>query len=434
MSDKENIDNIEIRSNEVTEILGATPSRVLRMGISSVLGVVLVIFIGSWFFKYPNIINSKITLTTQNPPAFLLAKSNGKITHLFVENNQIVEENEIIAIIENPTNYNDLLYLDSIIDTLVSFRSFNDDVNLMLGELQPYFSLFLKNIKDYKHSIKLNYYFKKIEAVKERKKDYQDYYNCLLEQKKIKNKELSISKSQFERDLELYKDSIYSKAEFEKSEKLFLKEKLSLKNAITNLVNTQITINELNQQIIELNSQKTKEFQEKKIAIEETLDNLKGQINKWKQSYLILSPIKGKVTFTNIWSKHQNIKINDIVATVIPINKTNIIGKIEIPVNGVGKVKLGQKVNIKLSNFPYMEFGLLKGYIKSISLVPFTNQNQLFYTADVDIDDNLISNYGKHLKFTHKMTGTAEIFTDDIRLIERFFNPLKALWKNNQTN
>ena len=41
----------------------------------------------------------------------------------------------------------------------------------------------------------------------------------------------------------------------------------------------------------------------------------------------------------------------------------------------------------------------------------------------------LAKHYGKTLKFSQEMTGTAEIITDDIRLLERFFNPLKSIWK-----
>ena len=43
----------------------------------------------------------------------------------------------------------------------------------------------------------------------------------------------------------------------------------------------------------------------------------------------------------------------------------------------------------------------------------------------------LAKHYGKTLKFSQEMTGTAEIITDDIRLLERFFNALKSIWKKN---
>lgn len=81
--------------------------------------------------------------------------------------------------------------------------------------------------------------------------------------------------------------------------------------------------------------------------------------------------------------------------------------------------------------FQYMKFGLLQGKIKSFSLTPTRTQNGSFYTAEIEMPDTLISNYGKHLKFSQEMTGTAEIITDDIRLLERFLNPLKSIWKKN---
>jgi hypothetical protein len=29
------------------------------------------------------------------------------------------------------------------------------------------------------------------------------------------------------------------------------------------------------------------------------------------------------------------------------------------------------------------------------------------------------------------MTGVAEVITDDVRLLERFLNPIRSLWKKN---
>jgi len=180
-----------------------------------------------------------------------------------------------------------------------------------------------------------------------------------------------------------------------------------------------------------LQLQESKEQSRQQIAIEEALQNLKSQIKQWKQRYLIISPIEGKVTFTKIWSKNQNVQTGEIVVTIIPTKATNIIGKIQIPAIGVGKVKLGQTVNIKFDNFPYMEFGLLRANIKSISLIPIQTEKGAIYTAEVEIPNTLISNYGKHLKFSQEMTGTADIITDDIRLLERFLNPLKSIWRKN---
>jgi HlyD family secretion protein len=78
-----------------------------------------------------------------------------------------------------------------------------------------------------------------------------------------------------------------------------------------------------------------------------------------------------------------------------------------------------------------MEYGLLKCSINSISLIPTETSNGIMYTAEILMPDMLISNYGKQLKFSQEMTGTAEIITDDVRLLERFLNPIKSVWRKN---
>ncbi len=112
----------------------------------------------------------------------------------------------------------------------------------------------------------------------------------------------------------------------------------------------------------------------------------------------------------------------------------NIIGRVEIPSVGVGKVKIGQNVNIKLDNFPYMEFGLLRGKVKSISLIPFITDNGLMYSAEIEIPETLITNYGTELQFSQNMSGLSEIITDDVRLLERLLSPLRSIWKKNVEN
>ena len=137
------------------------------------------------------------------------------------------------------------------------------------------------------------------------------------------------------------------------------------------------------------------------------------------------SPIDGTITFTKIWSVNQNVVTGDKVVTIIPEKTSKIIGKLTIPISGSGKVKTGQKVNIKLINYPYMEFGMIEGKIKSISLIPSDNT----YMAEVEFPEGLKTNYNKQIKFSQEMQGSAEIITADIRLIERLFNPIKSLFK-----
>lgn len=129
--------------------------------------------------------------------------------------------------------------------------------------------------------------------------------------------------------------------------------------------------------------------------------------------------------------KNQTVQAGQTVATIVPDAETEIIGKVTIPSTGVGKIKTGHPVNIKLDNYPHMEFGMLRANIKNISLVPIETENGIFYTSEIELPSDFTSNYGKQLHFSQNMTGVAEIITDDVRLLERFLNPIMSLWKKN---
>jgi len=100
-----------------------------------------------------------------------------------------------------------------------------------------------------------------------------------------------------------------------------------------------------------------------------------------------------------------------------------LLGKALLPIQRSGKVKVGQRVIIRFLNFPDQEFGIVTGMVHSVSLVPAENN----YLIEIALPDGLTTNYQKMLPITYEMKASAEIVTEDLRLIERFFLPLKRV-------
>lgn len=75
---------------------------------------------------------------------------------------------------------------------------------------------------------------------------------------------------------------------------------------------------------------------------------------------------------------------------VIPTETKSYLGKIKAPALNSGKIKIGQNVNIRLSNYPDREFGMLNGVIKTISLTPDKDNNLLI---DVELPKGLKTSY-----------------------------------------
>ena len=102
-----------------------------------------------------------------------------------------------------------------------------------------------------------------------------------------------------------------------------------------------------------------------------------------------------------------------------------------LPVARSGKVKMGQKVNIRLDNFPENEYGILRGIVQNISLVPAQSGEFVYYTVEIDLPDRLITTYKKELPCLPNMQGQADIVTEDISLLERFILPIKKILSEN---
>ncbi|HBX52085.1 MAG: hypothetical protein A2275_04610 [Bacteroidetes bacterium RIFOXYA12_FULL_35_11] len=429
MNNSDEIKKIQIRSEEVQEILGQTPAWIIRKGILIIFIIFLLLLTGSYFFSYPEIIPARIVVITKNPPVSIVAKSNGKITGIFVTDNQVIESNTVLGLIENPSNFKDVLSLKQSLDSLMPFISSYDTLHLVrfknnysLGDLQASFGCFLKTYGDYINFLRLNFSKQKIISLSKQVNDYKNYYSKLVVQKDIQFNDFFITKKQYARDSSLCAKNVISVAEFEKAESTMLQKKYQYENANTVLANTQIQITQVEQQVLDMKIQAAEQKNKLQQAIKESYENLLSQVAAWEQAYVLKSPIKGKVTFTKIWTNNQDVMADDIVFTVVPMQKSEITGKVKLPVAGSGKVKAGQKVNIKIDNYPFREYGQLRGFIQNISLVTADNM----YVVEVSLADSLVTNYGKKLKFSQQMQGTAEIVTDDKSLLERIMEPVKA--------
>ena len=430
---QEELKNLNLRSEDVQEILNRPPRWIVRWGTTVILSIIVILLAGSWYFQYPDIVNSTIVVTTENPPAPIIARANGKIDQLFVRDNQKVEEGQVLAVIENTANYQDILELEEKLDAIPSdsLRQFLHsgilDDEYKLGGLQSEYATFLKKLEDYQHFMELNYHRQKIQSQQEELVKYENRYKTLLNQKQIAEQEYRLIQKQFSRDSALYARQVIAEAAFEKAESALLRKKYELEQSEISLSNTRIEISRIEQNILDLKLEYRQQLSELKIAIAEALDNLKASIKKWKHQYYLASPIQGTVTFTTFWSENQSVREGERVMTIVPRNQGEIIGKLTLSFRGAGKVKKGQRVNIKFSNYPYLEYGMVKGIVRSISMVPKDQS----YIVEVSLPDSLTTFYGKKLNFTQEMQGTAEIITEDKRLLEQVLKPIRFVFARN---
>ena len=422
---------IELRSEEFNEVLSTVPAWIIRWGITMTACVVLMLLVGSAVFKYPEIISSTVTLTGTTPVSAVVARSSGKLQELYVENNQKVKANALLAVIENPAKTEDIIRLkellqqaESNLDTIALVPS----GQLQLGSLQSLYSSFYLSMSEYRQFRELAYHLKKVDLVKVRIVKNEVYYTNMLKQKELSVAQAKIAHQQYARDSLLGVKGLVSKEAVEESYSRYLQSSLSAENMDRSLENLQIQLAQMKESLYDTEYQYLDQRNKLETQLRSLINQLRAEIDAWEINYALITPVDGEITLTQYWTNNQNVTAGNIVFNIVPTNQGEIIGKALLPTERSGKVRKGQKVNIRFSNYPDKEFGIVKGTVKNISLIPVVDgQNVKSYMVDIQLPNGLRTSYDKELPFLPEMEGQADIITEDISLLERFLMPIRKV-------
>jgi multidrug efflux pump subunit AcrA (membrane-fusion protein) len=420
--------DLQLRSEEVQDILSRTPNWMIRWGTILIFGIILMLFFVSWFIKYPDIVSTEIVITTTIPPEKLIARTTGKIEVILVHDKAIVLNNSPLAIIQNTANYKDVFLLKSIIEDYEEGNEFDFEKlkNAQLGDIENTYALF--HAAYIAHELNANLQPFQVEGNAQNSESVQirERLNILQEQKYINESELQLQKNDVSRYETLFNKGVISAQDFENRKLAYLQAQKSYKNLLTSIsqLKSSLIDNGRNRKGTKISG--TKEEVTLERSKTQSLYQLKKVIKDWELAYVLKSSVAGKVTFLQIWTENQTITAGDNVFSVIPTIEKGYIGKLKAPALNSGKIRMGQQVNIRLANYPDREFGILKGVVKNISLVPDKDGNLLI---DVSLSKGLETSYHKIIPFQQEMKGSAEIVTEDLRLAERLLYQFRELFK-----
>lgn len=408
------------------DTLGKVPNGIPQRFVWIISAIFVVFFILSFIFRYPDTINAPVTITSTNPPIHLIARQSGRIQNLFVTNNESVKKYSPIAIIENSANTQDVYNLSDKIAFCLSanlqkWDSLFQGFHPQLGDINQTYSFFKEALHSYTTFYAVNYYPQKINVTEKQITTMKEYKKIMSKQLILKKEEFFLNKVDFSRDSLLHKNGLLSTSNYENSKIKYIQSQnnyIAMEGTLKNIDNQ---INILDETILDLKLQEEEKKNNLNANLMEAFENLKNAIDAWKINYVLITPIDGKVIFTTIWSVNQNVRNGDIAFTVISNNKNELIGKALLPTMRAGKVKIGQRVKIKLNNYPEVEFGSIPGIVHNISEIPINNN----YTIEIKFPNGLQTTYNKKLPIDLELTGDAIIITEELKLIERLFLPIK---------
>lgn len=422
-------DGLKIYSEEVRDVLSDPPKAILRWGSSILLGFVTLLFFLSWFIKYPDIVAAPIVITTNIPPEKIFAKTSGKIEAILVQDKASVHENAPLAIIQNSADYKEVLKLSLDLSKGEEIRTaeiIKKYKTANLGEVQQAFSLFEKECIANDLNQELQPYQVQANAQNAESIQIVARLNILQQQKSLNESELYLQKKDVNRHEALFDKGIISAQDFDNKKLGYIQSEKNYRNLLSSIsqLKSSLIDNVSNSKSSKISG--TKENVTLESSQTQSFYNLKKVIKDWELAYVLKSSVSGKVSFLQIWTANQSITAGESVFAIIPTLEKGYIGKLKAPALNSGKIKFGQHVNIRLTNFPDSQYGMLQGVIQNISLTPDKDGNLLI---DVVLPKKLETSYHKTITFQQEMIGSAEIVTEDLRLIERLLYQFRDVFR-----
>ena len=421
---------VEHKSEEVQAIIDRMPTYWVKWVVLCVAVLISVIFILGFAIKYPDTVDGQVSITAQLAPVRLVANSNARI-HLLKPNKALLQKGEVIAYLENGADYSHILLLDTMLSTMHLNAQCTVVLpdTLILGEVSSTYNSFAISYAQYQRLMSSDIYKNMSQNLQKQIESDEAVIANISKELFIKNKVLENSDEQLQKDSILKSVNGLSEKEFKKQ----YNNHLSLQGAKLGLQSSQlIKRSEISKNRLELERIRLQEEDEKSKAYSELVSHKNELLNAltlWKERYLQYSPIDGELEYLGFWRNNTFVESGQELFTIIP-DKNSTLGELMIPSFGAGKVEIGQTVNVKINKFPYDEFGLLHGEVKSISRL--TNKiktkqgTEDAYLVIISFPNGMVTNFDRHLALDFETKGSAEIITRRKRLIERLFDNLKA--------
>ena len=146
--------SIEESTEEVQDVMSVVPHAIVRWGITVVAALMCVLLWVSWIVQYPDVISTRISVTSENPPVSVVTSIGGKLARFRVQDGQAVTNGTVLGIVESAADGETVLGLQAELERVSALWPEADEIPssefdqaARLGELQPAYSEFLTSYR-----------------------------------------------------------------------------------------------------------------------------------------------------------------------------------------------------------------------------------------------------------------------------------------------
>lgn len=128
----------------------------------------------------------------------------------------------------------------------------------------------------------------------------------------------------------------------------------------------------------------------------------------------IRTPVAGTIRRLNLQNPGQFVQVGDVLAEIVSTESLSI--QVGVPVRDIGKIKIGQTAQVRVSACPYTEYGVLQGTVQTIAPDIATPPNNPppaapYYTIAIQPNRNTVGQGDRQCALKAGMDVRADIIT-----------------------
>lgn len=405
------------------------PTRSINIFTSVIIILFTIVIGGFLLIDRPDIVLGNVKLIANNQPFELLAPHTGKLILLKYPNDS-VSTSQDIAYISNPTDYNVVNELTSLLNR----RDYSHIYNILKDEQKAKKIGSLNSSCMNLRSIIYKYItYNKKSLFEESKYQLESEIATLGQQIELKDRLLNVGytntkmlQSTFKEDSMLYIKGVITKTDYDRSYKTLLSQKEHCIEAENALLAYKMEKTTKLLKLNELSIDNTNNHEALSQEVEQAINSLQNDLQMWSRQYVISSPINGKMELVTSVEEKQFVKQDTPIIRILP-NNGEIVGQIMFTSKESNGIREKSLVKVYLDNYPNAQNGYFLGHISDISSSVYTAQTgESFYWAKVRIDFSKQPYFQGNFQFVHGMTGRAEIIIKEKNLMTQILYILSS--------
>jgi multidrug resistance efflux pump len=424
-------------SDELQEMIAYMPNALVRWGASAIFAAFAALLLLAWFVRYPVVVTGWLAVTTPTPPVRLVARAGGEVRRLFVRDGDRVTAGADLALIADPADYADVRALRDRLagfERAMSASGRAPDVvfpqELSLGDVQNAYVPFLQRLADYRALGAGLSYDARIASLRDEIRHYERLDLTLQHQQATAAEQLDLARRERVRARELAARGLLAPAELERSDGDYLQKQFAAEGSAGALASNAIQLAARRGAVADLERQRAEDARTGLLALRGAATALREAIAQWEQQYLLRAPVDGRVSFIRVLAPGQFVAASEPVLAVLPHAGGPVA---RVLVADAGRVRVGQRAVLRFASYPPNEYGTVDGRVERISLLPNEGQGGRdgdrgpAHLIEVSLPAGLRTSHGRVLDFRQEMRGSADIVTDELRVLERVFDQFRQL-------